>query len=239
MIYNMDYTLVVNEHERSGVDITVLAAPASQSDDDVIALEEDGQGRVTGIRQGIRYGDTAFLDAFVIRREKLLELMDWYASVDYLDLFEALEHDYGRVNVREYRFNDYVAPLFSTAGFFHRNMDLLHPETSDQLFPADRTIKTKAHDTPPAKYERGCYVRNSIVSAGGRVYGSVADSILGRNVIVESGATVRNAIVMQNCVIRSGARIENAIVDRNNEIPAGTELRGTPEDILVRGKEMG
>ena len=100
-------------------------------------------------------------------------------------------------------------------------------------------VKTKAHDTPPAKYERGCYVRNSIVSAGSRIYGSVADSILGRNVIVESGATVRNAIVMQDCVIESGARVENAIVDRRNTILAGTELRGTPESILIKGKEQG
>ena len=50
---------------------------------------------------------------------------------------------------------------------------------------------------------------------------------------------MRNAIVMQDCVIESGARVENAIVDRRNTIPAGTELRGTPESILIKGKEQG
>ena len=61
-------------------------------------------------------------------------------------------------------------------------------------------------------------------------------SILGRGVIVEPGAVVRDSIVMQGCVVRSGARVENAIVDRDNVVPAGTELRGTPEDILVKDK---
>ena len=64
----------------------------------------------------------------------------------------------------------------------------------------------------------------------------VSDSILGRDVIVEPGATVRSAIIMQGCVIKTGARVENAIVDRNNVVSAGTELRGTPEDVLVKEK---
>lgn len=41
---------------------------------------------------------------------------------------------------------------------------------------------------------------------------------------------------MQGCVIKTGARVENAIVDRNNVVSAGTELRGTPEDVLVKEK---
>ena len=64
----------------------------------------------------------------------------------------------------------------------------------------------------------------------------MSDTILGRNVIIEAGATVRNSIVMQGCVVKSGARVENAIVDRANVVPAGTELRGTPEDVLIKEK---
>ena len=77
---------------------------------------------------------------------------------------------------------------------------------------------------------------NSLVSAGCRIFGQVTDSVLGRSVIVESGATVRNSIVLQGCIIKSGARIENAVIDRNNLIPAGTEFRGTPEEVLVKEK---
>ncbi len=106
----------------------------------------------------------------------------------------------------------------------------------DDLFPEERSIKTKAHDTPPAKNEVGSRVTNSRVSSGCRIYGNVSDSILGRDVIVEPGATVRSAIIMQGCVIKTGARVENAIVDRNNVVSAGTELRGTPEDVLVKEK---
>jgi glucose-1-phosphate adenylyltransferase len=36
--------------------------------------------------------------------------------------------------------------------------------------------------------------------------------------------------------VKSGARVENAIVDRGNVVPAGTEMRGTPEDVLIKEK---
>ena len=126
--------------------------------------------------------------------------------------------------------------MFNKKSYYRSNMDALDPRINAELFPEGRFIKTKAHDTSPAKFEVGSHVTNSLVSAGCRIFGNVGDSILGRNVIVESGATIRGSVVMQDCVIKSGARVENAIVDRNNLVPAGTELRGTPEDVLVKEK---
>ena len=41
---------------------------------------------------------------------------------------------------------------------------------------------------------------------------------------------------MTNCTICRGARVENAIIDRDNVITAGTELRGTPDAVLVKEK---
>ena len=77
---------------------------------------------------------------------------------------------------------------------------------------------------------------NSRLSGSDRIYGTVDGSILGRSVVVESGAVVRNSIVMQNTVVKSGAVVENAIIDRNNVIPAGTELRGTADDLFIMEK---
>ena len=115
-------------------------------------------------------------------------------------------------------------------------MDLLDPAITQELFPTDWPVRTKAHDNAPAKFERGSRVTNSRVSGSCVIYGSVSHSILGRGVVVEHGANVSNSIIMQSCVIEQGARVENAIVDRNITVPASTELRGTPEAILIKEK---
>lgn len=234
-VYNVDVKALFEQHKASGADVTALTASAPRSNDDVVGFNLDGT-RVVGVHNGVNFGDTAFLDCFIMSRQLLLDMFEWYAPTDYLDLFEAMAGDFGRINVQSVNFDGYVAPIFTKKELFESNMDFLDSKVSDEVFPMDRAIKTKAHDTAPAKFEIGSRVTNSRACSGCRIYGSVSDSILGRNVIVEAGATVRNSIVMQGCVVKSGARVENAIVDRGNVVPAGTELRGTPEDVLVKEK---
>ncbi len=235
IIYNMDYQALVDEHAKSGADITVVTHKAEETNISLMGFRADN-GRVVGVHNGVEYGDTEFLDCFVVSIDILKQLLSWYQSIDYLDLFEAMVPDLDRVNVQTYDFDGPTLAVFSSKCFYKNSMKLLDPEMDDQIFQEERPVYTKAHDNPPAKYEPGCKVVNSMVAAGTRIAGCVENSIIGRDVIVEAGATVRDAIVMQSCVIESGAKVESAIVDRDNVIPARTELRGTRENILIKGK---
>lgn len=234
-VMTIDYNKLIAQHKERGADITVVVKRASRTDSDVVGFACK-DGRVTGITHGIVFGDCAFLDCFVMRRELLLEMLEWYAQSDYLDLFEAMSEDYGRVKVETFEFSGYCAGLFNKKTYFAANMDLLDPAITQELFPTDWPVRTKAHDNAPAKFERGSRVTNSRISGSCVIYGSVSHSILGRGVVVEHGANVSNSIIMQSCVIEQGARVENAIVDRNIMVPASTELRGTPEAILIKEK---
>ena len=235
IIYNYDYRELVKAHVQSGADITLLTKTYSCEAEDVSSVYTEG-GRVRGFTYGTHFGDEGFLDCFVVSRTKLLDLLDRYANVDYLDLFEALEGDLGQIDIRAHKVDIYTGTVFDARMYFKRSQEMHDPKVIEQLFPADRPIKTKSHDNPPTKYERGSRVTNSIVSGGCRVAGAVADSILSRNVIVEPGASVRNCVILTNVRICRGARVENAIIDRDNVITAGTELRGTPDAVLVKEK---
>ena len=234
-ICNVDVKALIAAHEESGANITVLTKKATcDGNIDVVTFELDGD-RVKSMKQGVKFGQVAFLDYAVIERTLLLELIDSFAAVDHLDLFEALNSEYGRFRVVAADFDGYMKPIFDKPSYFAANIDLLDPEVHAELTDA-RPIKTKAHDNPPAKYEPGAKVSNSLIASGDRIYGSVQGSVLGRNVIIEPGASVRNSILMQGVIVKSGAKIENAIIDKANVVPAGTELRGTDGDILYLKK---
>lgn len=234
-ICNVDVKKLIADHEASGANITVLTKKAScDGNIDVVTFDVE-DGRVKSMHQGVKFGQDAFLDYAVIERTLLLELLDSFAAIDHLDLFEALNSEYGRFRVMIAEFDGYMKPIFDKASYFKANMDLLDPEVLAELADA-RPIKTKAHDNPPAKYEPGCKVSNALVASGDRIYGAVQSCILGRNVIIEPGASVRNAVLMQGVIVKAGAKIENAIIDKNNVVPAGTELRGTDGDILYLKK---
>ncbi len=234
-VYNFDLNKMQEHHIASGADITVLCNEAQGPNVDATAFEVDDEGYVVGMHNSVNHSDVQSLDCFIISRTKLMEMLDWYAATDYLDLFEALRSDYGRVKVQTYFFNGYARGIFDKDSLYYANMDALNPDVAAKLFP-DGNIKTKAHDTAPAKFEIGSSVTNSMISAGCRIYGTVTGSVLGRKVIVEPGAVIRDSIVMQSCIVKSGAVIDRAIVDRDNVVQSDTELHGTPEHILIRKK---
>ena len=236
IIFNMDLNAIIEAHETSGADVTMVYIKAERNQEDATVLDINENGRVTAVRQGCHYGDNKFIECFIIGRELLLQIIDQYSTADYLDFFEAIAPDFGRIDVCTYEFKGLAMGMFNEDTYYHRSMELLDPKVCDQLFMKDRPILTKAHDAPPAKYAAGSLACNSRISAGCQIMGTVRNSILARGVVVESGASVTDSIIMQSCTIKRGARVENAIIDKNNTVAANTELRGTPDKILVVGK---
>jgi glucose-1-phosphate adenylyltransferase len=59
----------------------------------------------------------------------------------------------------------------------------------------------------------GGSVERSLIAPAARVAGSVSRSVLGRGVVVEAGAVVRESVLLPGAVVRSGARVERAVVD--------------------------
>ena len=233
IIFNLDLNAIIDSHERSGVGITMVYCRAERKHTDCSSLIIGDAGRVQQVKQGCEYGDNKFMDCFVINRDLLLDIIHNYASADYLDIFEALAGDFARIDVCSYYFNGLAVGIFNEKTYYERSMEMLTPAIYEQLFSPERPVRTKAHDAAPAKYSTGSNATNSLISAGCRIDGTVRGSILSRGVVVESGANVSNSIIMQSCVIGRGARIENAIIDKDNYVAENTELRGTPDKILV------
>ncbi|MEE0028470.1 MAG: sugar phosphate nucleotidyltransferase, partial [Atopobiaceae bacterium] len=98
-ICNVDVKALIAKHEETGANITVLTKKATcDGNIDVVTFDVE-DGRVKSMHQGVKFGQVAFLDYAVIERELLLELLDSFAAVDHLDLFEALNAEYGRFRV--------------------------------------------------------------------------------------------------------------------------------------------
>jgi glucose-1-phosphate adenylyltransferase len=66
---------------------------------------------------------------------------------------------------------------------------------------------------------------NSIVSAGCLINGgSIRNSVLRREVVIEPGAEVEDCIIMDYVTVKRGAKLRRAIVDRYNVIGEGVKI---------------
>ncbi len=236
-VSNMDYSELLKRHLETGADITLVYNVADSDDTHRTGIKTDGD-RVTEVIHGVSAGDKAFLDCFIISRSLLLKIVEWYSAIDYLDLFEVLEDDFDKMDVRAYMYEGYAKSIFTVQDYFKGSMDLLNMNVYDEIFSKDATIMTKVQDSVPTKYVKSAVVKNSLIPAGCVIAGSVENSILFRGVTVGKGAIVKNSIIMQSCVLGDGACIENAIIDRSNVIRAGTVIKGSAEEAFIKEKSI-
>ena len=109
-------------------------------------------------------------------------------------------------------------------------MDLIRAIPELNLYEDSSKIYTFADHQPPQFTGADADVKTSLLSEGCEVYGSVYNSTLGPDVIVEKGAVVQDSIIMGGCVIGENTQIERCIIDENSVIGSNTKI-GLGENI--------
>lgn len=133
----------------------------------------------------------------------------------------------GRVKEAE---RGYWRDVGTIRAYYEANMDLRTPDPVFNLYNREWPLHTADYDEPPAKFvfnqegRRGTAL-DSLISAGTIVSGgTVARSILGRNVFVHSYGEITESILMDGVDVGRNCRIQKAIIDKNVQIPPGTEI---------------
>ena len=97
-------------------------------------------------------------------------------------------------------------------------MDMLHPDSG--LAPEKWEIRTNIEadgrnaDWQAARYCNGATVKNSLVSSGCVIKGTVVNSVLSPGVVVEEGAVVTDSILSKGVVVEKGAQLDLVVSDK-------------------------
>ena len=105
-------------------------------------------------------------------------------------------------------------------------MDFLKPEVRDYFFRQYPDIYSKVDDLPPAKYNPGSCVKNSLVSSGCIINGYVENSILFKKAFVGENCVIKNSIILNDVYLGDNTHIENCIVESRDTIRANSYYVG-------------
>lgn len=226
LICNMPLGDVLEEHIRSGADITCVCAPGGDGKTTSYLMDEDGTITDVVSRGEVRGGCDA-LEVYIISKKLLLELIaECDGHNEYSFHRAVLQGMKNRLKLHAYVFRGYAARIMSVDNYYKRSMELLRAEVRADLFLPERPIRTKDRSDASTYYGPGSTCVNSLVSDGCIIEGQVEDSIIFRGVRVEKGAKVCGSIVMQDTVIRAGATLKYAIADKNVTITENRMLMG-------------
>ena len=117
--------------------------------------------------------------------------------------------------------------------YYKTNSDFLKKDVRNYFFKQYPDIYTKVEDLPPAKYNFGAEVRNSLVSSGCIVNGCVENSVLFKKIYIGNNSVVKNCIILNDAYIGDNSYLENCIVESGSTIKANSRYVGEGDPIIV------
>lgn len=237
-IYKLDYNKVLEHHISKKADITVVTKKIPEGEDvsrfGVIKTDEDG--RIEEFEEKPIISDANVISAgiYVIRRRQLIELIEKARQEERHDFVKDILIRYKNIKkIYAYEMKDYWSNIASVESYYRTNMDFLKKDIRDYFFRQYPDVYSKVQDLPPAKYNTGSSVKNSLVSSGCIINGTVENSILFKEVYVGNNCTIKNSIILNDVYIGDNTYIENCIVESRDTIRANTTHVGEPDNVRI------
>ena len=230
-VYKMDYNKVLEYHIDRKADITVVCKEMPQDTDmsRFGVIKADETGRVMDFEEKPMATDAHLVSCgiYIIRRRQLIELIEKCAEEDRYDFVRDILVRYKNVKrIYAYKMDTYWSNISSVESYFRTNMDFLKPEIRDYFFKQYPDVYSKVQDLPPAKYNAGANVKNSLVASGCIINGTVENSILFKKVFVGNNCVIRNSIILNDVYLGDNTCIENCIVESRDTIRANSRYVG-------------
>ncbi len=235
MVFTQDFKELVNEHDKSGADITLLYHSVDNANEAFLNCDYVTLNRQQGVLEIKRNrGDEAhrniFMDTYIMKNELFIELIGKAKALSSMyTLPQIVGLSCNQLDIRGYAHEGYFAALTDFKSYFDANMSLLDIEKAEDLINEAWPIYTRTNDSCPTKYYVDAEVKHAVVSNGCKIEGTVENSIIGRGCTIKKGVVVKNSVVLPDTYIEEGIHVENQLVDKHSRLLHCKELIGTSE----------
>ncbi len=235
-IYKMDYSKMLAEHKKNGADCTiaVLEVPMEEASRFGI-LNTDENNRIIEFEEKPKCpkSNKASMGIYIFSTDVLTA----YLEAD--DANPDSANDFGKniipnmladgCKMYSYTFQGYWKDVGTLTSLWEANMDLLGTPPAFNLYDRSWRIFYRHNAFPPHRVASGAEVKNTMLTEGCVVEGTVENSVLANGVRVEKGAVVKDCVIMSGVTVKAGAHVEYSIIDSDTVVGAGAVL-GEPKE---------
>ena len=242
-VYKMDYEDVLQYHIEKNADITIVCKDLPPEENacrfGTVKLDEDMRVLELEEKPMVATTKTVSTGIYIIRRRLLIELIEQCIEDERYDFVSDILIRYRNVKrIYGYKIYNYWSNIATVDAYYQTNMDFLKSDVRNYFFKEYPEIYTKVSDLPPAKYNPGAVVKNSLVASGSIVNGTVENSILFKKVFVGSNCVIKNSIILNDVYLGDNTYIENCIVESRGTIRANTRHVGEDKiEVIVEKNE--
>ena len=230
MVYAENYSELLQTHIDSGADITLLYHSVDNAREkflncDILNLNKQKGVESIEKNRGSAQKRNIFMDTYVMSKELFIELIKKARKISSMYTLPQIVNSLaGELDIRGVAHRGYFASITDFNSYYNANISLIDFKTADALFNPEGPIYTRTNDSCPTQYLEGADVKNSVISNGCLIEGTVENSIVGRGCTIKKGAVIKNCVVLADCTIGENVHIENLVVDKHAKITHAKEI---------------
>lgn len=235
MLFSVDYNDVIEEHEKTGADITILYKNVDNAKENFINCDTLTLNKQKGVlsidrNRGNVKNMNISMESYVMSKEIFLAMIDQAVNTSSLYWMRDILKDASTyLDIRGYQYKGYLAAINSFVSYYRCNMELLDPKVRAKLFKENWPIYTKTNDSSPTHYFKHGSASNSLVSNGCHIEGRVENSVIGRGCHIKKGALVKNSVIFPGTTIGEDVCVDYAVVDKKVVISHVKTVSGDEE----------
>ena len=242
-VLNIDLTKVIEAHEDSAADMTIVTKKISEGFETkhnrILLTSVDG--KITDLVMGSSYNgknSEASLNIFVMKTEYLRFIIDEAGAYGFNSLTEMIFKKYASSNYRSYCYEGYNACVSSFLDYYKCSIELATNKEAREslLYKKEAPIFTRVHNSSPVFYKGSAKVENSMIADDCVIEGTVINSVLCRGVYVAKGAVVTNSGLFKGTTVGKNASVNCIVTDKDVTISDGVVLSGNENMPFYVGK---
>ena len=247
-IYKMDYSKMLDYHIEKGADCTIAVLNVTLEEASrfgIMSANEDNS--IYKFTEKPKNPDStlASMGIYIFNKKKL----EKYLIEDNED--PSSSNDFGKniipamlsqgEKMFAYQFDGYWKDVGTIQSLWEANMDLLGEHPAFTLYNEDWRIFARHFAAEPQYLGENASVKNSIITEGCEIYGTVENSVIFTGAKIMEGASVKDSVIMSGTVVEADGKVEYSILDENVKIGKGASVGISKENskgITVIGADV-
>lgn len=220
-IYKMDYSKMLYEHKKNNASLTIAAKTVPWDEASRFGIfEVDDSNKIISFEEKPKEPKSNFasMGIYIFNTEELLKYIS-NNDIEDLDFGKHIIPKMLEANERVFIhcFESYWMDVGTYDSYLESNLDLIKKseEVGINLYDKEWKIYTRSQDAAPVRIGVTGSIVNSLICDGCKIEGRVENSVIGPNVTVRVGSTIKNSIVFENTYIDENSHIDTSIIDKS------------------------
>ena len=224
-IYKMDYNKMLEHHKRMNADCTIAVIDVSLEEASRFGIMSvDEEGRIFKFTEKPKNPDStkASMGIYIFSKKCL----EKYLIADAED--PKSSNDFGKniipamlaagESMYAYSFSGYWKDVGTISSLLEANMDLLGEKPELVLNDEEWRIYSRHEAHAPQFVGKEAIVKNSSITEGCEIYGTVINSVIGAGVYVAKGAVIKDSVIMDDVYIHEDSTVDYSVIDEKTVV---------------------